>query len=139
MQAHDTTAAARPLALIVDDDDGIRETMAEILGDEGFDVIEASNGLEALNVLASSQQRPALICLDMAMPVMDGWAFCRVRERISTLTDIPVVAISGSSMNGSRTPLRVDALLQKPFAPAQLAWLATRMTGRQNHSAPIRR
>jgi CheY-like chemotaxis protein len=130
MQTHDTTAAPRPLAMVIDDDDGLREAMVEILEGEGFVVREARNGLEALNLLATSPQKPALICLDMVMPVLDGWTFCRVRERTSTLQEIPVVAISGSPMSGAQTPVRVDAILQKPFAAARLAWLATRMIGR---------
>ena len=54
MQTHDTTAAPRPLAVVIDDDDGLREAMVEILEDEGFEVREARNGLEALNLLATT-------------------------------------------------------------------------------------
>lgn len=126
------------MALVIDDDDAIRETMVEILEDEGFAVIEAANGFEALNLLASSFRKPDLICLDLAMPVLDGWTFCRVRERTAALMQIPVVAISGSAMSGSQAPLRVDGILRKPFTPEQLAWLARRVAGRQMSSTSIR-
>lgn len=134
MEAHQKTATDRPVALVIDDDEGIRATMVEILEDQGFEVLEARNGLEALNVFTTAP-KPALICLDMAMPVLDGWTFCRVRERVSTLLEIPVVAISGSRLSASEAPLRVDAMLEKPFAPAQLAWLAATLTGSNRRNA----
>jgi CheY-like chemotaxis protein len=75
---------------------------------------------------------PSLILLDLMMPVLDGWTFCKVRQGVSMLMSIPVVAISAAPMMGPQAPLRVDATLAKPFDPDALAWLATRMTGRKN-------
>jgi len=117
----------RPLVLVIDDDDGIREGIVDLLEEEGFAAVGAANGLEALNYLAESKQKPSLILLDLMMPVLDGWTFCKVRQGVTMLMDIPVVAISAAPMNGPQTPLRVDATLPKPFDPDALAFLATRM------------
>jgi len=119
----------RPLVLVIDDDDGIREGIVDLLEEEGFTAVGAANGLEALNYLAETKKVPALILLDLMMPVLDGWTFCKVRQGVSMLMDIPVVAISAAPMNGPHQPLRVDATLPKPFDPDALAWLAMRMAG----------
>ncbi|HXU05600.1 MAG TPA: response regulator [Polyangia bacterium] len=128
--------ATRPLVLVIDDDEGIREGIVDLLEEEGFAAVGAANGLEALNFLAESKRKPSLILLDLMMPVLDGWTFCKVRQGISMLMDIPVVAISAAPMNGSHEPLRVDATLPKPFDPDSLAWLATRMAGRKPFFSP---
>ena len=57
--------------LIVDDDDGIRETLRFMLEDAGYVVFEAENGIEALNVLRASQE-PMVVLLDVKMPVLNG-------------------------------------------------------------------
>ncbi|HEX8032417.1 MAG TPA: response regulator [Ktedonobacterales bacterium] len=57
--------------LIVDDDEGIRETLRFMLEDAGYGVIEAKNGIEALDVLRASQQ-PMVVLLDVKMPALNG-------------------------------------------------------------------
>jgi CheY-like chemotaxis protein len=128
----------RPLVLVIDDDDGIREGIVDLLEEEGFAAVGASNGLEALNFLAETKRVPSLILLDLMMPMIDGWTFCKVRQGVSMLMEIPVVAISAAPMNGTHEPLRVDATLPKPLDPDALAWLATRMTGRKSFYPPHR-
>jgi CheY-like chemotaxis protein len=121
----------RPLVLVIDDDDAIREGIVDLLEEEGFAAVGASNGMEALNFLAESKRAPSLILLDLMMPMIDGWTFCKLRQGVTTLMEIPVIAISAAPMNGAHEPLRVDATLPKPFDPDALAWLATRMAGRK--------
>ena len=128
----------RPLVLVIDDDEGIREGIVDLLEEEGFTVVGAANGLEALNFLSESKRIPALILLDLMMPVIDGWTFCKVRQGIAMLMEVPVVAISAAPMNGPHEPLRVDATLPKPFDPDALTWLATRMVGRKSFYGPGR-
>ena len=66
--------------LVVDDETDIRETVAEILRDEGYRVCTAANGAEAL--LAMEHHVPAAVLLDMRMPVLDGRGFARaIKER----------------------------------------------------------
>ena len=119
----------RALVLVIDDDEGIREATIDLLEEEGFAAAGASNGLEALNFLAESKRPPSLILLDLMMPVIDGWTFCKLRQGIAMLMDIPVVAISAGPMSGPQEPLRVDAMLAKPFDPEALTTLAARMAG----------
>ena len=124
----------RPLILVIDDDAGIREAIVDLLDEEGFATASASNGLEALNFIAESAQKPALIFLDLMMPTLDGWTFCKIRQATQMLMDIPVIAISAASMTGTHEPLRVEAMLSKPFDPDALTWLAMRMLGRKDKS-----
>jgi two-component system, chemotaxis family, chemotaxis protein CheY len=127
-----TNTTSKPLVLVVDDDAAIREAIVDLLVDEGFEAVGAGNGLEALNLLAESPRKPSLILLDLMMPGLDGWTFCKVRQGVSMLMEIPVVAISAAPMNGPQEPLRVDATLPKPFDPDALAWIVTRMVGRKS-------
>ena len=124
----------RPLILVIDDDAGIREAIVDLLDEEGFATASASNGLEALNFIAESPQKPALIFLDLMMPTLDGWTFCKIRQATQMLMDIPVIAISAASMTGSHEPLRVEATLSKPFDPDALTWLAAQMLARKETS-----
>jgi CheY-like chemotaxis protein len=101
--------------LVVDDDRDIREAVEEILVDEGYEVTTAKNGREALDVLAHSAP-PAVILLDMAMPVMDGAAFCAVRNADERLSAIPVIAFSAVAALRERVSrLAVDGVLEKPL------------------------
>src|SRR3954471_23654673 len=61
------------LVLVVDDDPDILQTLALCLSTEGYRVLMAANGKEALDLLGN--QKPACILLDLMMPVMDGWQF----------------------------------------------------------------
>jgi two-component system chemotaxis response regulator CheY len=63
------------LILIVDDDPEVRATLATALGQRGCRIETAGNGAEALDILETV--RPALVLLDMHMPVLDGWGFAR--------------------------------------------------------------
>jgi len=79
--------------LIVDDDEEIRETLRELLSDEGFDVVEAGDGADALTRLSDGAQ-PNVILLDLMMPNMDGWQFHREIQKDSTLSSIPIVVMT---------------------------------------------
>jgi CheY-like chemotaxis protein len=91
------------LVLIIEDDSDIRETLSEILQSEGFAVVTAAHGFEALEFL---RQRtvPSVIVTDLDMPKMDGWQFRKELLADPTLRDIPTVIMSGADING-RAPL----------------------------------
>ena len=83
------------MVLVVDDDASIRESLADLLGDEGYRVQTATNGAEALSLLRSSSQlRPCVILLDLMMPIMNGQEFYAEQQRDPTLASIPTVVIS---------------------------------------------
>jgi CheY-like chemotaxis protein len=82
-----------PYVLIVEDDADLRDMMAQLLLLEGVTAHTAANGREALEYLHGSA-RPALILLDLMMPVMDGWEFRREQQRDPRLADVPVIILS---------------------------------------------
>jgi CheY-like chemotaxis protein len=135
--AQETTLAeaTRPLVLVVDDDDPIREALRDLLEDAGFDTVGARHGLEALKVLAALTTAPTFILLDLMMPVMDGWAFCDTRQKIPTFSEVPVVAISAVEISDSNRPAGVDAFLAKPIDVDAFAQLAARMASRKSARA----
>lgn len=107
--------------LLVEDDADVRTALAELLEEEGYEVVCATNGAEALAELASPGA-PSAILLDLAMPVMDGWTF-RSRQRSDPrLAAIPTVVISANlpSDAGAVGRLGADAVLAKPFELGRL-------------------
>ena len=127
--------AKQPLVLVVDDDEAIREILCELLEDAGFTTVGARHGLEALGVLTTLPAAPTFILLDLMMPIMDGWAFCRSRWKSRTLREIPVILTSAVDMSDSNRPTGIDAFLPKPIDAAQFARLAERMAGRRSLQA----
>ena len=79
--------------LVVDDDSDLRESLGEVLRDEGYAVSLASNGEEAM-VLLPGLKRPCGVVLDIAMPVMSGAEFYQAMRSVPALADIPVVIFS---------------------------------------------
>ena len=106
-----------PRILVVEDDEAIRGLVSEVLRDDGYDVSEASNGIEALE--AVSARRPDLIVLDLMMPVMDGWTFVEECRRSRRCEQVPIV-VTSASHDLPRTAERlrsfgVRTCLAKPF------------------------
>jgi CheY-like chemotaxis protein len=103
-----------PSVLVVDDDPDVRVMLETYLELEGFDVLTASNGLDALQRLRDV--RPSVILLDLMMPVMDGVEFRRQQQGQPVLRDIPVVCLSArhdAQQTASR--LGVTDCLAKPL------------------------
>ncbi len=98
--------------LVVDDDPMIREVVAQALEFEGYTVESAANGLEAL--AAIEQERPAVVLLDMRMPVLDGWGFAR--ELRARGHDVPIVVMT-ATQDPERWAEQIEAqaCLAKPF------------------------
>jgi CheY-like chemotaxis protein len=102
--------------LLVDDDRDVRDTIEQILTDEGFSVSTATDGEDALARLAGTGGLPRLILLDLMMPVMDGREFLARVHRDSRLAQIPIVIIS-SGRDGQResAALGTAGYLAKPI------------------------
>jgi CheY-like chemotaxis protein len=107
--------------LIVDDDEGIRDALSQVLSDEGYRVLSAENGIAALTILRSADPRPCMILLDMMMPVMDGREFIARKMAEPNLRDVPVVVVTadGRALKGS-SELTAAAVLAKPISLDQL-------------------
>jgi len=83
----------RPRVLIVEDDPAVRETLTEVLEDEGYCVYSAGDGAEALHVL-SRIGKPSVILIDLMMPVMNGWELISALKRDERFADVPVAVVS---------------------------------------------
>lgn len=98
----------------MDDDDAIREVLAEVLRDEGYEVTSASNGEQALDELRR-HRHPDLLLLDLMMPVMSGWELLELLQARSDLSQIPVVVVSAMNAPGAcehlAKPIDLDRLL----------------------------
>ncbi len=100
--------------LVVEDDDALREAMVDALQFENYDALGASNGDEALAILREGKL-PQVIFLDLGMPVMDGWEFCRVLQASPNLAEIPIAIVSALSEPRRPPERRRDAgLFRKP-------------------------
>ncbi|MDB4976976.1 MAG: Two-component response regulator [Myxococcaceae bacterium] len=108
-------AKRRPAVLIVDDDFDLREAVADLLQDDGFEVLSAKTGREALLEMAT---RPVkLVLLDLNMPGMDGRAFRKAQLADASIASIPIFVISGSEdIAATAAALGASAAFQKPFS-----------------------
>jgi CheY-like chemotaxis protein len=113
-------SAMKPCVLVVDDDADIRETLEIIFEANGYGVAKASNGQEALDLLATMPDRPCLILLDLMMPVLDGWSFFEAAQKNIDLANIPVVAITAFSDVEKVKPVPIKRILKKPLDVPQL-------------------
>ncbi|RNB75705.1 response regulator transcription factor [Brevibacillus panacihumi] len=104
--------------MVVDDDPYIRELVRVFLQREGFDIVEAADGQEAL---ARLEHTPAdLVVLDIMMPNMDGWELCR---ELRKMYDIPLLMLTAKGETSQKIKgfeLGTDDYLVKPFEPAEL-------------------
>ena len=101
--------------LLVEDDKDIREAVSAVLEAEGYTVLLAGNGKEALAILDRGQ--PCVVLLDLMMPVMSGWDFMDEVKKSKRLEDIPVVVVSAYS---ERKAEGVRRVLKKPLDVGQL-------------------
>jgi CheY-like chemotaxis protein len=113
--------------LVVEDDPAIRETLEAVLEDEGYHVRGAANGREALALLRAEAGSPALILLDLMMPVMSGWEFRVEQQHDPVLASIPVVVLSADrDVAAKAAALQVADFLAKPVSLTLLLDAVTR-------------
>jgi CheY-like chemotaxis protein len=109
------------LILVADDDPAIRQFLADVLSDEGFDVVTAADGQAALE--RAQEHSPDLILLDYQMPVCNGRQFL-ARYRRFPGPHAPVVLLSAATSAPQRAgEVGADAYLGKPFDLPALFWL----------------
>jgi CheY-like chemotaxis protein len=116
-----TTKSPRPRVLLVDDYPDAREMYSEYLEFSGFDVVEAGNGMEALQRAVDAS--PDIILMDLSLPVMDGWEATRRLKADQRTKAIPVVALTGHALAGISEGARqagCDAFVTKPCLPEDL-------------------
>lgn len=119
--------AAKPVILIVDDDEDNRDVFAQFLIHRGCRVELARDGFEALNRVGSLM--PDLVVLDLSMPGLDGWEVARRLKAEPATCTIPLLAVSGHALADFKLRARaagVDGYLTKPVLPQQLVQEANR-------------
>lgn len=122
--------------LLVDDDEALLEALAGLLDSEGYGVVRARNGKEALEKL-STMPAPGVILLDLKMPVMDGWQFLAAREAQALAPRVPIVLLSGLAFIPNAPG--VADFLSKPINPSRLLACVQRFCGEpgpENASRP---
>jgi len=105
--------------LLVDDDSGVRRTLARFLGRDGLSVVEADNGQAALTYLQGGGAA-SVIVLDLRMPVMDGFQFREMQRKDSLLASIPVIVLSGADTDRF-DELQAHATFEKPASFSDVA------------------
>jgi CheY-like chemotaxis protein len=112
--------------LIVDDDEDIRASLAELLRAEGYEVEEAVDGQAALDwIFRHSNRLPAMIVLDLMMPRIDGWQFMDILRRYARTARVPVIVISAAR----EAPPDNVLFLAKPFDAYHLLALIREHSG----------
>lgn len=104
--------------LVVDDEDSVRELIELYLKKEGFEVIHARDGREALRL--NGQHHPDLIVLDLMLPGLDGWEVCR---QIRSSHQVPIIMLTARTEEVDRIvglELGADDYVVKPFSPREL-------------------
>ncbi len=104
--------------LVVDDEDKIRNIIRMYFTKEGFEITEASDGSQALEILGREQFD--LIVLDIMMPGLDGWAVCR---EVRTVSSVPIIMLTARGEEVDRVvglEMGADDYVVKPFSPREL-------------------
>jgi DNA-binding response OmpR family regulator len=117
----------KTLILVVDDDKGMRDILRDLLQDDGYEVHDAGDGVEALSFISGYNDNPSpdvvlsLVILDIVMPGMDGYEVCR---RIREISAVPIMALSGLRLSPQEKArcidLGADDYMTKPFAPQEM-------------------
>lgn len=108
---------SRPVVLIAEDDPSVRMTLEFVLEDEGFEVLAAEDGVEALKIATS--ERPNVILLDQMMPRMNGKELLAALRSDSATSSIPVFVLSGMT-RASSDEWAGAHFIGKPFSPDEL-------------------
>jgi CheY-like chemotaxis protein len=119
-------ALSKQRILVVDDEEGFRDGMADLLNMEGYEVSVARNAVEAIGVLPDF--RPEVILLDLRMPLLDGEAFLRGIRGLPATREVPVVLISAKEeLREIATRYGAAGYLSKPFEASQLLSMIERV------------
>ncbi len=112
---------SRKRILVVEDQEDNRRILRDLLTTAGYDIVEATNGRDAL--AAAAEHRPDLILMDIQLPVLDGYETTRRLKSDPTLKAIPVIVITSYALSGDETKARAagcDDYVTKPYSPRQV-------------------
>lgn len=124
-QAHTATV------LLVEDTEDNRFMMRRLLEMSGYEVVEATNGEEAVRLAQS--ERPQLILMDLSLPVIDGLAATRAIRKLDGFGEVPIVAVSAhdsSDFQGEALAAGCNSYITKPIDFSELEILIARLLGK---------
>lgn len=113
------------VVLVVEDDDALRTEIAEVLEQDGYTVIQATDGARALQTLKQTPHVDVVL-LDLWMPDMDGWTFRSEQRADPTLREVPVIVLTADASAQARA-IDADAFIRKPFDSEALSTTARRV------------
>jgi len=132
-QDREVTRVAKGRILVVDDEIYIVHILDFSLGMEGYEVLTASDGEQALET--AQREQPDLIVLDIMMPKLDGYETCKALKSKEETRDIPVILLSAKGRNvDQKTGFEVgaDDYITKPFSPRKLVERIHAILGQPN-------
>ena len=112
--------------LVIDDEQDMRVYLANILQEHGYSVVKAADGFEGIEI--ARRERPALVVLDLVMPVQSGTDFYRKFSRDPDLSEIPVIVVSGVAGRDLAVK-RPVAVFDKPIDPDRFIDAVKKATG----------
>ena len=107
--------------LVVEDQEDNRRILRDMLGNAGYELIEAESGEEALSTLVTS--RPDLILMDIQLPVMDGYEAARRIKSNPDMKAVPIIAVTSYALAGDEAKAPAagcSAYVSKPYSPRAL-------------------
>jgi CheY-like chemotaxis protein len=125
------TQEQHPTVLLVEDSEDNRFMMHRLLEMSGYEVVEATNGEDAVRLAES--ERPDLILMDLSLPVIDGLAATRAIRKLDALKQTPIVAVSAhdtSDFQADALAAGCDSYITKPIDFSQLELLIVRLLGK---------
>lgn len=120
--------------LIADDSATMRELLAARLEADGYEVVQAADGEQALNLVWSG--RPDLLILDNTMPKLDGFGVVRALREDPATSAVPIIMLTGHTSEDDRADsirLGVDEYIPKPFSPREVSARVRRTLQRAGH------
>jgi DNA-binding response OmpR family regulator len=121
--------------LVVDDEDSVRQLFQIMLQHEGYEVILATNGAEAL--IAAHREKPDLIILDWMMPVMDGMSTLKQLRGDAATSQIPILMLTARQSDSDTHAALMegaDVYLTKPFEPHEVLSVISRLLPEEGDS-----
>src|SRR5438309_9502212 len=97
--------------LVVDGEEDPTQSLARMLGEEGYSVLEARNGAEAMDTLKNASKLPDLVIMDLLMSTMDAWKFRHLQKQDAKFRSIPVIGVTST---GATANVDADLILHRP-------------------------
>jgi len=107
--------------LVVEDQPDNRQILRDLLGNAGYDLVEAENGVEALAAVA--KRRPDLILMDIQLPILDGYEATRRIRSDTDLQSVPILAVTSYALAGDDAKALAagcNGYVTKPYSPRKL-------------------